>query len=50
MAEFGQIFDYNLSVTLYIYGSLVCLTVASAAALWVPRSRDGQPALSYRHA
>ena len=32
MAEFGQIFDYNLTVSLYIYGSLACLAVASAAA------------------
>jgi hypothetical protein len=51
MAEFGQIFDYNLTVSLYIYGSLTCLAVASAAALWVTRSRDNRSApLSYRHA
>jgi hypothetical protein len=51
MAEFGQIFDYNLTVSLYIYGSLACLAVASAAALWVTRSRDNRSALlSYRHA
>ena len=51
MAEFGQIFDYDLTVTLYVYGSIACLAVASTVALWVTRSRDEQPAFrSYRHA
>jgi hypothetical protein len=51
MAEFGQIFDYNLTVTFYIYGSIACVAVASTVALWVTRSRNEQPALlSYRPA
>jgi hypothetical protein len=51
MAEFGQIFDYSLTVSLYVYGSLACLALASTAALWVTRSRGERPALlSYRHA
>jgi hypothetical protein len=51
MSEFGQIFDSNLTVALYIYGSLVFAVISSAAALWVTRSRDDrQILLSYRHA
>ena len=51
MSEFGQIFDSNLTVALYIYGSLVFAVISSAAALWITRSQDERPALlSYRHA
>jgi hypothetical protein len=46
MSEFGQIFGSNLTVAIYVYGSLAAFAAYAIVAPWLTPVADSWPAAS----